>query len=129
MDNATMTASPLRVLVADDDRCVAATLTEILRHEGHDARSAYSGAEALTKARAFRPDVIVLDIAMPGLTGYGVASALKQEYGGRAPRLIAVSGLSDPADRLLSALIGFEQHFVKPYDARAVLAAIAGASG
>ena len=124
-----MSASPRRVLVADDDRYVAASLAEILRLEGYDVRRAHSGAEALREARVFRPHVVVLDIVMPGLTGYGVASLLKLEYGEQAPRLIALTGWREPTERLLSKLVGFDHHFSKPYDARAVLAAISAVTG
>jgi two-component system CheB/CheR fusion protein len=116
----------LKVLVADDDPCVAASLIEILRREGHTVRGAHSGAYELRESRAFRPDVLLLDIVMPGLSGYGVASALKRELGGRAPRLIALTGWKEPTNRLLSDLAGFDHYFSKPYDPRAVLAAIAG---
>jgi len=121
-----MRMTPLRVLVADDDPSVAASLIEILRREGHEVRGAHSGAEALREARAFRPDVVLLDIVMPGLSGYGVASALKRELRGGAPKLIALTGWKEPSNRLLSELAGFDHHFSKPYDPRAVLAAIAG---
>ena len=118
-----------RVLVADDDRYVAASLAEILVREGYEVRRAHSGAEALREARTFRPHVVVLDIVMPGLTGYGVASMLKLEYGDKSPRLIALTGWREPTEQLLSKLAGFDHHFSKPYDPRAVLAAISAATG
>lgn len=120
-------ASPLRVLVADDDRHVAASLTAILRQEGFEARGVYNGADALKEARAFRPDVVVLDIGMPRLSGYEVACMLRHEHGERTPMLIAVTG-SKNSDRPLSEVVGFAYHFAKPYDARAVVDAIARAA-
>lgn len=124
-----MNAPPRRVLVADDDQHVAASLAEIILREGYDVRRVHSGAEALREARTFRPHVVVLDIVMPGLTGYGVASMLKLEYGENAPKLIALTGWREPTEQLLSKLVGFDHHFSKPYDPRAVLAAISAATG
>ena len=124
-----MNPSAVRVLVADDDRRAVESLTEILRREGYDARGVYSGAEALRQTREFRPDVVVLDIRMPRLTGYEVARMLRDEYGEKGPMLIAVTGWQERTDRLLSKLVGFDHHFSKPYDARAVLAAISDATG
>jgi CheY-like chemotaxis protein len=113
----------LRVLVADDDRQVAASLTALLRHEGFEVRGVYNGADALKEVRDFMPDVVVLDISMPRLSGYEVARMLKHEYGEKAPMLIAVTG-SKQSDKPLSELVGFDHHFSKPYDVRAVLAVI-----
>lgn len=119
-------ASPLRVLVADDDRQVAVSLTAILRNEGFEARGVYNGADALKEVRDFMPDVVVLDITMPRLSGYEVACMLKHQYGEKAPLLIAVTGGKQASD--LSRLVGFDHHFSKPYDAGAVLGAIARAA-
>lgn len=121
-------ASPLRVLVADDDRQVAVSLTAILRNEGFEARGVYNGADALKEVRDFMPDVVVLDISMPRLSGYEVARMLKHEYGEKAPLLIAITGSKQASDRQLSKLVGFDHHFSKPYDAGAVLGAIARAA-
>jgi DNA-binding response OmpR family regulator len=96
-------ARPLRVLVGDDERDAANTLLKLLYHEGYDVRAAYDGAEVLHEAREFHPDVVILDIGMPQLSGYDV------------------TGWKQSTDKILARMAGFDHHFGKPCDPRAIL--------
>jgi CheY-like chemotaxis protein len=112
----------LRILVADDDRDAVESLVLLLRHEGHEVRGVYTGLDVLDKVRDFGPDVVLLDIGMPHITGYEVARALRQRYASARPTLIAVTGRAEPGDRNLAQLAGFDHHVAKPYEPKALLA-------
>jgi DNA-binding response OmpR family regulator len=112
-------ARPLRVLVGDDERDAANTLLKVLYHEGYDVRVAYDGAEVLHEAREFHPDVVILDIGMPQLSGYDVARALRARH--RGVVLVAVTGWKQSTDKILARMAGFDHHFGKPCDPRAIL--------
>jgi CheY-like chemotaxis protein len=108
-------AQPLRVLLADDDRDGAMTLSTLLELEGYEVRTVHGGQEALDAAREFKPGVILLDIGMPKITGYEVARRLRQRYGDDCPMLIAVTGWKQASDKILASLAGFDHHVAKPY--------------
>lgn len=105
------TSSP-RVLVVDDDCDVADFLTEALALHGIQARPAYSGAEALQLVRAFRPDALLLDLAMLNIDGFDVAAAVRAT--GDCPYLVALSSCSEPATRARTRAAGFNAHLAKP---------------
>jgi CheY-like chemotaxis protein len=115
----------VRVLVADDERDAVIVLTALLGLEGYEARGVYNGGQVITMTRHFQPDVILLDITMPLLNGYEVARTLRQRYAGKCPMLIAVTAYSKHSDKLLAELAGFDHHFAKPYDAKALLEVLA----
>lgn len=115
----------LRVLVADDDRDTVVTLATILQHEGHEVREVYRGSEVLRMVRDFDPDVALVDIGMPGMTGYDVARELRQVFGKGRPVLIAVTGWKQPSDRILAQIAGFDHHLPKPFDPNAMLELLA----
>jgi CheY-like chemotaxis protein len=106
---------PLRVLLADDDRDGAATLATLLELEGYEVRTVHGGQEALDAAREFKPDVCLLDIGMPKITGYEAARRLRQRYGDECPVLVAVTGWKQASDKILATLAGFDHHVAKPY--------------
>ena len=111
----------LRILIADDERDTVLTLVELLREQGHDARGVYKGEEALARMRDFEPDVALLDIAMPGLSGWEVARKIRDTYGDK-PLLIAISGIyRQSADQILGKMSGFNYYLSKPYDAGVLL--------
>jgi CheY-like chemotaxis protein len=114
--------SQLRVLVADDDKDAVASLMLLLQDEGHEVRGVYSGPAVLDRVRDFGPDVVLLDIGMPHVSGYEVARTLRERYASARPLLIAITGHSKPSDRTLAQLAGFDHHFAKPYDPNALLA-------
>ena len=107
---------PLRVLIADDDRDGALTLSALLEIEGHEVRAVHGGQEALDTAREFRPDVVLLDIGMPKITGYEAARRLRLRYGNDCPVLIAITGWKQASDKILASLAGFDHHVAKPYE-------------
>jgi len=106
----------LRVLLADDDRDGAASLSMLLEIEGFEVRVVHGGQEALDAAREFKPDVCLLDIGMPKITGYEAARRLRQRYGDDCPVLIAVTGWKQASDKILATLAGFDHHVAKPYE-------------
>lgn len=106
---------PLRVLVADDDRDSAQLLAALLRDEGHDVHVALRGDEVNEIDRLVRADVLVLDINMPGMSGYAVARDIRERRGPLAPLLIAISGTwKDTSDRQVAEQFGFDHYLVKP---------------
>jgi DNA-binding response OmpR family regulator len=113
----------LRILIADDERDQVATLALLLLDEGHAVREAYRGSEVLRMVRDFDPDVALIDIGMPGMTGYDVAREVRQVFGNR-PLLIAVTGWKQSSDRILAQLAGFDHHLAKPFDPLELLALI-----
>jgi DNA-binding response OmpR family regulator len=107
----------LRVLIADDERDTVLTLTELLREEGHETHGVYDGNDVMPALREFDPDVVLLDISMPGLTGWDVARKIRQVCGQERPLLIAISGVyKESADQILGKLAGFNYYLAKPYD-------------
>jgi CheY-like chemotaxis protein len=116
---------PLRVLIADDDPDGTATLQTLLELEGFVAHAVQGGQEALDMARGFKPDVILLDIGMPKITGYEAARRLRQRYGDECPVLIAITGWKQASDKILASLAGFDHHVAKPYDPAALISLLA----
>ena len=116
----------LRILIADDDRDSVLTLMMVLRLEGHETRGVYNGKQVIPTLRDFEADAIVLDIAMPGLSGWEVASIIKQRYGDNAPLLIGVSGqYKQASDKILSNIVGFNHYLLKPYEPSELLKLLA----
>jgi CheY-like chemotaxis protein len=113
----------LRVLLADDDADTVQTLTALLELEGHVVRAVHSGDDVLPAVPTFRPDAIILDISIPGLSGYAVAQAVRHSFiDMRRPLMIAISGMWKQAgDRLVAQQVGFDHYLVKPCDPRDVL--------
>jgi signal transduction histidine kinase len=116
-----------RVLVVDDNAEAADYLGELLRAWGHTTRVAYDPAQALNALDDFSPDVAILDIGLPVMDGYELASRIRDLMGDRPCRLIALSGYGQQADLARSAACGFERHLVKPVDAAGIAAAIRAA--
>jgi DNA-binding response OmpR family regulator len=113
---------PLRVLIADDDRDTSLTLGALLRDEGHEVHTILRGDEVLDVERLLRPDVLVIDINMPGMSGYAIAREVRERRGVAAPLLIAISGVwTRTSERLLSHAVGFDHHLVKPCDPRQLI--------
>ena len=109
-------AAPRRILVVDDNVDAADTLHLLLTTLGHDARVVHDGHAALQVAPEFRPDVILLDIGMPGLDGYEVARRLGELRKQHDFRIVAITGWGQEMDRQKSREAGFDQHLVKPVD-------------
>ncbi len=105
----------LRVLVVDDNVDAAESLAMLLRYSGHEVRAVHTGPRALQAAQAESPDVILLDIGLPGMDGYEVARRLREQGAGKV-HLIAMTGYGQETDRQRSQDAGFDFHLVKPVD-------------
>lgn len=104
-----------RVLIVDDHADSASSLAAVLATMGHQTRVAHDGLAALEAASRMRPDIVLLDIAMPGMTGFEVARELRQRLGA-AVRIVALSGFGDETGRVQSIEAGCDQYLVKPVD-------------
>jgi CheY-like chemotaxis protein len=109
-------AAPRRVLIVDDNEDAANSLAMILQLSGHETASVYTAADALARAAAFRPDVVLLDIGLPGMDGYEVAQKMRELPGLRGIRLVAVTGYGRSDDRLRARDAGFDDHLTKPVE-------------
>ena len=115
----------LRVVVADDSRDAADTLTMLLDLHGAQVTTAYDGVEAVRVADECRPDVILLDVGMPRMNGYEAAAAIRALPWGRDVLLVAVTGWGQEDDRRRSAEAGFDRHLTKPVDPDALATLLA----
>jgi two-component system CheB/CheR fusion protein len=120
-------AGRCRVLVVDDNLDAAESLAMVLRADGHTVWTAFSGDGALEVAARVRPDAAVLDIGLPGRSGYEVAKALRGRRETADCLLIALSGYGRPEDREKAILAGFDRHLTKPADPQTLLAILRAA--
>lgn len=104
-----------RILAVEDDPDVSESFRVLLELIGNDVRTASDGPAALDAAREFHPDVAFIDIDLPGMNGYEVASRLRHEHG-RQLKLYALTGFGQPADKERAMSAGFDVHIVKPLD-------------
>jgi len=105
-----------RVLVVDDQVDIAQSFRELLLLLGQDTRTAYNGPEALQTAQEFKPELVFLDIGLPGMTGYEVAKTLRTQEDTHHATLIAVTGWGDEQNIALATQAGFDRHLTKPVD-------------
>jgi CheY-like chemotaxis protein len=111
-----------RILLVDDNVDATNMLRDMLTDLGYQVAVAYDGPQALVALETFRPDVAVIDIGLPVMDGYELASHIRQD--GHVPRLIAMTGYGQPADLARSRQAGFDSHLVKPVDMAALIAVI-----
>ena len=109
-------APPRRVLIVDDNEDAANSLAMVLQLSGHETASVYTAADALEHAAVFKPDVVLLDIGLPGMDGYEVAQRLRELPGLRGIKLVAVTGYGRSDDRLRARDAGFDDHLTKPVE-------------
>src|SRR5581483_10800512 len=115
-------ARRLSILVADDEPDTVATLAALLTDEGHVVHTVYRGDHVPQAVERFKPDVCILDIVMPGESGYELAQQLSQ-LGPRRPVLIGISAIYvRDSERFLAQAVGFDRFFVKPTDPETLLA-------
>jgi CheY-like chemotaxis protein len=105
-----------RILVVDDNVDMARGLVRLLELLGHDVQTAYDGPTAIATARAHRPDFVLLDLGLPGMDGYQVATRLRREQGSQDAVIIAVTGYGQEDHRCRSREAGFDHYLVKPID-------------
>ncbi len=117
---------PRRVLIVDDNEDAANSLALILKLSGHETAPVYSAPEALERAAAFKPDVVLLDIGLPGMDGYEVAQKMRELPGLRDVRLVAVTGYGRSDDRLRARDAGFDEHLTKPVEFAVLEKTLAG---
>jgi len=121
----------LRILIVDDDRDAVVTLSALLQHDGHEVIEAYNGGGVLSLVRSRDPHAVLLDIGMPGATGFEVARELRLRLGRACPTLIAITAWTQPRAREMGRTAGFNHYLTKPYtdaELRAVLASLAPAA-
>src|SRR5205814_5862708 len=119
--------SARRVLIVDDDVDATEMLADALRAAGHEVREEHDGASALVAAAQFQPDVVLLDLGLPGMDGIEVARRLRSYPQLAQVRIVALTGFGQGADRRRSAAVGIESHLVKPVDVDTVIEAIGAA--
>ena len=117
-----MATRPLRILVVDDDPAMVGAITALVGTEGHQVITAYDGLTAVRRYREDRPDIVLLDLAMPGPDGFTVAGQMRAE--GDAP-IVVVSGESKEAAKVRALGIGADDYIVKPFGRAELLARIA----
>lgn len=110
----------LRVLVVEDSQDAADSLKLLLETSGYEVRVAYTGPAGVEAANEWRPDVVLCDIGLPGLDGYGVARELRRNPSTSHARMIAVTGYGGDQDRERSHQAGFDAHLTKPADPAAI---------
>lgn len=113
--------SGVRILVVDDNADALRSVEKLLQLFGFVTAAALSGTEALQKGGAFRPDVILLDLGMPGMDGFETASAIRAQPWGQGVRIIALTGWGQPEDMERSRAAGFAAHLLKPLDMEQLL--------
>jgi PAS domain S-box-containing protein len=118
--------SSLRILIVDDNRDGADSLAMLLRTIGNDTRTAYDGQEGVDLAGQFRPEVLLLDIGLPKLSGYEACRRIREQSWGKGIVLIAVTGWGQENDRRRSHEAGFDHHMVKPVDPQGLMHLLAG---
>lgn len=115
-----VSTASLRILVVDDDRDSTISLSMLLQIMGYKASIAYDGPEAIDMAAEYRPDIVLLDIGLPGMNGYEVARRIRRTPWGARMTLIALTGWGQEEDRRQSEEAGFDHHLVKPVEAPAL---------
>jgi CheY-like chemotaxis protein len=112
------------VLVVEDNLDTVHTLVTLLRLDGHQVDFAINGYAALALAERFRPEVVLLDLGLPGMDGYDVCARLRNQPQFAEIRIIALTAYSHDEDRVRSRAAGCDLHIAKPYDPRQLLAAV-----
>jgi CheY-like chemotaxis protein len=106
----------LRILVVEDHADTAASLALLLRREGHEVQVAPEGPAAVGAVQVAPPDVVLLDIGLPGMSGWEVARWVTEQPAEKRPLLVAITGYGREEDRRRSEAAGIDLHLVKPVD-------------
>jgi CheY-like chemotaxis protein len=113
-----------RILIVDDNKDAADSMALLVETAGHRVRTAYDGQEALDLASAFAPDVLLLDLGVPGLNGFEIARRIRRQPWGKTVSLIALTGWGQEQDRRRTAEAGFDAHLIKPVGTADLLSAL-----
>jgi DNA-binding response OmpR family regulator len=103
---------------------MVASLLVLLRDEGHEVLGVRHGADVVESVGDFAPDALLLDIGLPSQDGYEIARLLRERYGSARPIIVAITGRTRPAERLLAEMAGFDFHFTKPFEPKELLATL-----
>ena len=110
------------MLIVDDERDTVTTLTELLADEGYQVRGVYKGRDALDAMREFDPSIVVLDLALPDISGWEVARRIRASYGDERHKLISITGrYKQGSDKVLGQMAGFNYAMEKPCDPQALI--------
>ena len=112
------------ILIVDDDANYRAFVASILDRVGYGTREASSGEEALSSVRRERPSCVLLDVLLPGVTGYAVCRELRDEYGDVLPIIFVTGERTEPGDRVAGLLLGADDYVLKPFDSDELLARV-----
>ena len=118
---------PERILVVDDDRDICRSIEVILRLEGYDVRVAYTGEEAIAEATRVQPDLVLVDMMMPGMDGNEVTKRLRHDPRTATASIIMLTARSLPADKVLGLTAGCDDYIVKPYEPTELVARVQSA--
>jgi CheY-like chemotaxis protein len=117
-----------RVVIIDDNQDAATTMSMLVEQLGGSARTAHDAASGLATVQEFRPDIVFLDIGMPGMDGYEACRRLRQQPSAQHMVVVAVTGWGRPQDKQRALDAGFDAHLTKPVDPSA-LASVLGSRG
>ncbi len=115
----------LRIVVADDDPDEVLTLSTLLRQEGHHVLEAHRADAVVNLVDHYRPDAVLLDIGMPGMTGFQVARQLREILGPACPLLVAVTAWTQASAKEMGRIVGFNHYLTKPYSTEDLLSVLA----
>jgi CheY-like chemotaxis protein len=113
-----------RILVVDDNGDAAALLAVLLQLEGHDVQTAANGNEAVDAAEQFRPEIVLMDLDMPGIDGLEASRRIRARPWGKAVLIAALTGWGREVDRLRAREAGVDLHFLKPVDTESLMATL-----
>ena len=112
----------VRVLIVDDERDTVTTLMELLADEGYQVRGVYKGRDALDAMRDFDPEIVLIDLALPDMSGWDVARQIRVRYGDERHKLISITGrYKQGSDKVLGQIAGFNYWMEKPCEPQALL--------
>jgi CheY-like chemotaxis protein len=115
-----------RILVVDDNVDSAESLAVLLRLVGHEARTVFDGRQVLAAVEDYRPELVLLDIGLPGIDGYELARRLRLEPWAGQTKLVALTGYATEEDRSKAQAAGFDHHLVKPVDFQSLYRLVEG---
>jgi CheY-like chemotaxis protein len=116
--------SPATILVAEDDSTQRQLFADVLMHAGYRVLEASNGEDAIAIAHEKRPDLVLVDVTMPGMSGWNVVRVIRDDYTLGSVKLIMVTGLADSWDRDASIAAGADSHLAKPVHPEQLLAEI-----
>lgn len=112
----------MRVLIVDDERDTVTTLMELLADEGYQVRGVYKGRDALDAMSDFDPEIVLIDLALPDMSGWEVARQIRHRYGEERHKLISITGrYKQGSDKVLGQIAGFNYWMEKPWEPQALL--------